>query len=116
MSCCENKPDLIHASKSTPPFKTMEQLHCFTNHWACLVRCKQCDQLWVVDEWDKYANLAAFKVSGIPGKNEIEDLLCKAHERLTVQDVGGLSNAECVWAGCSNKALKGIKVCYQHYK
>jgi len=96
------------------PFNTMALLHCFSKHWANLMQCKQCGQLWIVDEWDKYAHLAAFKVASRPEEHEIADLLYHAHERLAVQDAGGYANEECAWICCANKALKGMKVCYRH--
>lgn len=114
MACCDDKPDLMHASNSTSPFSTMERVRCYKEHFANLMRCQSCGQLWVVDEWDKYANLAAFKVATVHDDVEIAGLLSRTHERLVILDAGGFSNDDCMWTGCRRKALNGMKVCSQH--
>jgi len=114
MICCEKMSEYIEASNQSKPFKSMEQMHCYTKHWCDLKRCPNCGQLWVVDEWDKYQLLVAFKVPAFPSKEQIEGLVQKYHEKLAVDKHGGYSDKKCKWTGCKNFALKNKYVCYKH--
>lgn len=114
MSCCDKRSEVTSASESTAPFKDMESAESYAEHFASCYRCKRCGQLWVVDAWDKYARLAAFKVEEIPGKDEVAGMLLRAHEQLALKDAGGVAEGECLWSGCTNKAIKGMWVCFEH--
>lgn len=114
MSCCREEPEVVAASEATPPFDGMECVTVYPAHFASLRRCGVCGQLWVVDAWDRYARLAAFKVEEIPEPHVIEPLQERAYDRLAESDAGGLSAQQCLWSGCGNMALRGMKVCGHH--
>jgi hypothetical protein len=98
-------------TRSDPPFKNMEQIK--VGDWCYLVWCKNCGQLWQVDAWDKYSYGLAIKYSGtIEDWKRLSDI--DIRKEAMIINHGGLSDNECQWSRCKNKALKDMAICVEH--
>ena len=62
MCNCKLQPELVDISNSHKEFKSKLEL-LETGYWLFLMRCQECSQLWKVDEWDKYQQSYAVKIS-----------------------------------------------------
>jgi hypothetical protein len=83
-----------------------------TGNWVKLYRCASCQQLWRVDEWDKYQTQMAVKVPMLEGWQAFD---AKPLElQLLIESRGGLSGEPCIWAGCAKAAVKGVVYCAEH--
>ena len=116
MNNCDQLPNLMHGHRACPPFSNMIEVRCYLKNWAYLLKCADCGQLWIVDEWDKFQNLIALKVYHEPNDDEVKAVLDDAHERMAITNAGGLSNNDCTWVGCSNKAINQMKICHYHWR
>jgi hypothetical protein len=80
--------------------------------WVRLFRCSDCEQLWRIDEWDKYQNQIAIK---IPTTREWELFDSSAHvKQLILQSRGGETNEICRMARCNRAAVMGVAFCIDH--
>jgi hypothetical protein len=74
-----------------------------------LCQCLNCGQWWYVD-WDR-ANLAI----KLAAPNLFDGFDARPYDReLIIRRAGGLGDAICNWRGCTNRVLKGRKVCFDH--
>lgn len=83
-----------------------------TGDWVRLVRCRECGQLWWLDEWDKYQRQFAIK---IPQRNGWRDFdTTPLRQEFLVRSRGGLTNERCIWAGCDGRRVRGVVYCADH--
>jgi len=95
------------------PFKTMEIIQSKPKDWCHLVRCLSCGQLWQVDEWDKYQQGIAIKFLG--DKDTWETISDREiRKEIMIANHNGISEKECQWFGCKNKALGNMVFCVDH--
>jgi len=81
-------------------------------NWVLLMQCPKCDQLYKVQEWDKYQNTYALKVASSEGWQDV-DIESPIKERM-IQNRGGLSAEACRWSGCKERQVKGSAFCVHH--
>jgi hypothetical protein len=111
MCSCTTLPKAIYVNDQPPTFLgSMAQLA--TGNWVRLCRCAICGQLWRIDEWDKYQDQVAIKVSAIESWDSCDYKPLKL--QLLVNARGGLSKEQCAWANCSHVAVKGVAFCAEH--
>jgi len=111
MCDCQDIETWREGTRSDRPFKHMEQLK--VGDWCYLVRCKECGQVWQVDTWDKYTHGLAIKYFGnIEDWVRISDI--EIRKSAMIVNHGGLSEKECQWQGCKNRALKDMAICVEH--
>ncbi len=80
--------------------------------WVKLGKCRVCGQYWQLDEWDKYQTICAIKVDAPDDWKNYDDKPDRI--QLLINSRNGLSEEECVMAGCKNKALKSLAYCPKH--
>jgi hypothetical protein len=112
MSCqCHELPDAFYLDDGPPEcVKQMKQLD--MANWMRLFECPQCGSLWAVDEWDKYTHQVVSRVSVREGWN-LADTKAK-RKALLLASRGGLTDEQCIWAGCSGRRVKGVVYCLEH--
>ena len=111
MCDCQEIETWYKGTRSDSRFKNMEQIK--VGDWCQLVRCKDCGQLWQVDEWDKYSHGLAIKYSGtIKDWEKIPDM--EVRKSAMIDNHGGLSEKNCQWQDCKNQALKDMAICVEH--
>lgn len=111
MCDCHEIETWCRGTRSDSPFKNMEQIK--VGDWCYLVRCKECNQLWQVDAWDKYSHGLAIKFSGaIEEWERLSDI--EIRKSAMIDNHGGLSDKECQWNKCRNKALNDMAICVEH--
>jgi hypothetical protein len=79
--------------------------------WVKLERCAVCGQLWSVDEWDKYQDQVAAKISN---RETWEAESEAARKRLLLKSRGGVSAQRCAWGSYSGQAVNGVAFCLDH--
>ena len=111
MCDCNKKTKIVNISSGYNDFiEHMDDID--FKDWLLLKQCRDCRQLWIVDEWDKYQSLYATKVqSEINWKESDRDSLIK--EQIIINH-GGLADDSCMWAGCKNRQVKGSAFCIEH--
>jgi hypothetical protein len=111
MCVCAKLPAAIYVEDEPPGFLA-SLVEVATGNWVKLCQCPRCQQLWRVDEWDKYQTQFAVKV---PSRDDWQSFNAKPLqlERL-VESRGGLSNEKCIWASCKNRAIRGVVYCPEH--
>jgi hypothetical protein len=111
MCSCAALPPAVYVDQEPSAFlASLAQLA--VGNWVKLCRCSSCGQLWRVDEWDKYQTQIAVKVPTIEGWESFDS---KPSElALLVSSRGGTSEAQCIWAGCKQRAVKGVMYCAEH--
>ncbi len=77
--------------------------------WRSILQCPNCDQYWLVDEFDKVQHLWAIKVDH-PDKPEEKDLF-ELHKTSLEKSRGGYSQEQCRMAECNNAALNNSAYC-----
>ncbi len=90
-------------------FSKMELVGNVDDGWRAVLKCQQCSQYWLVDEYDKCQSLFAIKIDdpeAIESMNFID-----IHERFLLKAHAGESTECCKMAGCENKAVKGLAFC-----
>jgi hypothetical protein len=112
MPClCAKLPDVFYLDEGPRGFgKKLSREE--TGNWIWLGSCPECGTLWAVDEWDKYQPQVVMRVedranwegTGAAGKRK----------RLLLTSRGGLTDKECIRAGCHQKAVKGVVYCLDH--
>jgi hypothetical protein len=108
MCNCLEQPDLVDISNNHSEFKSkLSKLE--VGKWVLLMSCPDCEQLWKVDEWDKYQNCFAFKIHSREDWEAFDsEALVK---ELMVKKRGGLTDSECLSSGCSLNQVKGSLLC-----
>lgn len=111
MCNCKELPTLIEISNIYSDFKSnLKRLE--VGDWVHLMECRDCSQLWKMDEWDKYQNIYAVKLSSKEGWQQYDNEPLIKEKML--QNRGGLSNQNCIWANCNLKQVKGSAFCINH--
>src|SRR5690606_2058787 len=85
-----------------------------TKLWAELFGCNSCGQHWIVEEGaeaDRRSN-KAFKISD--PESWLNHDTSPALAQWLMNKHGGVSDKQCIFSGCNNKALKNILVCVEH--
>ena len=115
MSCCDQRPAIVAGGNlEAPPFVDMNEVRVYRDLHAALMKCRGCGQLWLVDAFDRYADLVAVQVDRKLEDREADEALERARESCIVSQRGGYSEDLCSWRGCSKKAIRGMIVCYEH--
>jgi hypothetical protein len=82
------------------------------DQWKNLYRCEVCDQLWIINEWDKFVTQFAVKVdidSCWKEKNTTN-----LEKKLLLQSRGGTTDEDCICEGCISPRVKGVAYCLDH--
>ncbi len=85
-----------------------------TKLWVELFVCNDCGQHWIIEEggpMDRRADMA-FKISD--SKNWLNYDMSSALSEWLITQHGGLSDIQCSYSGCENKALANMVVCVKH--
>ncbi len=111
MCNCKEQPTLIDISNYHSEFKSkLSQLE--VGNWVLLMQCPDCNQLYKVDEWDKYQTCYAVKIpSSVDWESFDSESIIKEQ---MVQNRGGLTNEPCMWSGCDINQVKGSAFCVNH--
>jgi len=107
---CATLPDIFKLE--THPELEKRTVEVATGSWVRLHRCKECSQLWRIDEWDKYQ--IQFVVRVPPGTSWQELDADPLQKQFLLQSRGGATNSECAWAGCHGSAVRGVAYCIDH--
>ena len=111
MCDCSKTEKWCKGTRSDLPYNNMEQIK--VGDWCYLVHCKDCGQLWQVDAWDKYAHGLAIKFFGaVEDWERLPDI--EIRKTAMINNHGGLSDKDCQWSVCKNKALKDMAICVEH--
>lgn len=111
MCHCATLPDIIYWESRPAEFESM-LIELSTGNWIKLFRCSECQQLWRVDEWDKYQVQFAVKVPSVDGWETFD--AAPLEKLLLLQSRGGTSNNTCAWAHCGKPAMMGVAFCVDH--
>ena len=111
MCNCIDRPVLVDISNEQSSFKgTLEKLE--VGNWVLLMSCPECNQLWKVEEWDKYQVSYAVKV---PSKENWEGFDSESLIRQAmIEKRGGLTAQTCMQSGCNINQVKGSAFCVNH--
>ena len=111
MCNCKDQPEIVDISDIHSEFiSTFKKLD--IGNWVFLASCCDCNQLWVVEEWDKYQTSYAVKTSSkISWKEYNYDNLILDK---IIENRGGLSDIQCKSAGCDQKQVKESVFCANH--
>jgi len=90
-------------------FKGFAQLKTVDEGWRSILQCSSCDQLWLVDHYDKLQYLYAYKIDTVelPTEGSFFEMHKSELERLR----NGNSAETCKFSSCSNLALNGLAYC-----
>ena len=111
MCQCAELPEVIYFGSEPDVFQsTLVELS--VGNWVKLFRCSDCEQLWRIDEWDKYQTQFAAKVPDIDTWETYDTT--PFEKQLLLQSRGGLSDNICTWARCGQPAVKGVAFCVDH--
>lgn len=112
MTCnCNSLPNYFEVSKNHQGFVSTLKL-IDAKDFVRFEQCPNCNQLWAIDEWDKYVDQFAIKISSIDSwQNFDRSVLGKLY---LIKSRGGLTNEKCIWAGCTGKRVKGVAHCVDH--
>lgn len=77
-----------------------------------LMKCFTCNQLWIVEEWDKYQASYAVKIQTDVNWQDFDfsDLI---KERI-IHNRGGLGLSKCVYANCESRQVNSSAYCAHH--
>ncbi len=81
-------------------------------NWVTLMECPECNQLWKVDEWDKFQTLYAVKIPEKEGWQDFDNVSLIKDKMISNR--GGLTETKCMWADCNNIQVKGSAYCINH--
>jgi len=94
--------------------KGFKKLDSSSRLWAELFQCETCGQHWIVEvggEMDRRTD-KAFKIT--EPKNWLSYDTMPALAGWLIKKHGGLSEKQCIFSGCNEKALKNMAVCIYH--
>lgn len=112
MRCdCSSLATVLYLDRAPQRFeKKLKKIE--SKDWMNLYECPKCDQLWIIDEWDKYTVQFATKVEERTDWEKNDQTLLK--KELLISERGGLADQICVWANCSKQAVNGVAYCIDH--
>lgn len=90
-------------------FWGMETIAVKKDQYCLLKKCNNCGQHWQVDESDRYHKGICIKIGSPNDWANFNDAPIRK-DRL-IATYGGLSDKNCIWSGCMNKALRDIAFC-----
>jgi len=102
-------PEFLRGTDADPYFRDMTIVSHKSDGWVQLVRCTYCSQHWQVDSWERYSTGLAIKVPDARTWPDSDDLAIRKQALISFR--GGLSDQQCRWAGCENRALRGSAYC-----
>jgi hypothetical protein len=112
---CDTLPESIWLDHDVPRREFERRLRILAtgrDGWVTVSQCIDCGQFWRVDTWDKLQVDLAIKVPDQTTWTESDDR--RARIGYLIRSYDGEDTSPCVWAGCSNLALKGIAMCADH--
>jgi hypothetical protein len=83
-----------------------------SKEWLNLHLCECCNQLWVIDEWDKYVVQVATKTDNKEDWHSSNSI--KLRKNLLLESRGGTTDEECIWADCNYSRVLGVAYCINH--
>jgi hypothetical protein len=89
-------------------FKRFNEIGRADNDWRVILQCPECNQLWLVDVFDKVQSLFAFKIDS---PKDTERSFFAVHKKYLIESRGGYSQKKCVMAGCENRGLMELVYC-----
>jgi hypothetical protein len=81
--------------------------------WKTLRRCRNCDEAFAVDAWDKYQEQVVVRVAERATWEQRAECL-PLRRSLLLQSRGGLEGESCICRGCSSPRVRGIAYCLEH--
>ena len=84
-------------------FKNLHVLKEVTDGWRSIMKCSECNQLWLVDHFDKLQSLFAYKIDSmeLPTDGEFFQIHKNELEKLK----GGYSKEKCMYKTCNIELL-----------
>ena len=111
MCDCVNVDKWCEGAHNDSRFEKMKRIK--VGDWCYLLKCNDCGQLWQVDAYDKFAHGLAIKFFETEEKwLPIPDK--EIRKEIITANYGGISEKECSWHGCKNKALANLILCTDH--
>jgi hypothetical protein len=114
MNCeCNQLPRIFNVE--TYPNRLMSHLELVNRKdsgWRELYKCSVCGQHWQVDVLDRLQVNCAIRIDNLDEWPDFDDKPVRV--QYLIDSRGGLSEAECVMAGCKNKALQSLAYCPKH--
>jgi hypothetical protein len=114
-NCSKNKW-FTYGHLGMSPYDQMKTIGIDESGWRKYVQCCICNQIWLVDEFDKLQYLFAIKVDEKLNKEQYEKIIIRLRYEVLCERFGGESIEVCSWYQCKNKALNGLKICYLHHQ
>jgi hypothetical protein len=107
---CSKLADIIRVDDHALFVRRLRKLE--TGNWVRLCQCRSCQQLWSVDEWEKYQRQFAIKIPVRDGWREFDTTPFR--KRFLLQSRGGTTDQECIWVGCQGRRVLGTVYCVDH--
>jgi hypothetical protein len=112
MKCqCQSLADVFYIEDAPEGFEK-NLIKKETGNWVWLGACPQCSNLWKIDAWDKYQQQFVERVQD-EDNWERQDTT-EQRKQLLLKSRGGLTEEECIWAGCHQKRVEGVAYCLDH--
>jgi hypothetical protein len=80
--------------------------------WLKLYKCPVCGRYWQIDVIDRLQTNCAIRIDDPAGWHSFDDKPVRFQYLIDAR--GGLSDEDCIMAGCKNKALKSMSYCPRH--
>jgi len=111
MSCeCSQFAAIVRLDQHPSIERGSEELE--RDSWFWLVRCRSCEQLWSLDEWEKLQRQFAIKILRREGWREFDTTPLR--KQYLVQSRGGVTDQRCIWQGCEQPRVIGVVYCADH--
>ena len=110
---CESLPRIINLE--TYPNHLMDGLELIDEKdsgWRKLYRCGVDGCYWQVDVIDRLQTNCAIRIDDVSGWRTFDDKPVRL--QYLIEARGGLTQDECIMAGCKNKTLKTLAYCPTH--
>jgi len=112
MRCrCAGLPDAFYLDEGPHGFGE-GLVHEDAGNWIWLGSCPECGTLWAVDEWDKYSWPVVTRVEERGDFGRVDTT--PKRKQLLLKSRGGLTDQRCTWAGCHQRAVRGVVYCLDH--
>lgn len=110
---CAKLPDAFYLDEGPRSFSKKLKEEDFGN-WMWLGSCPKCGTLWAIDEdeCDKYQVQIVTRVKS--RENWKEEDTVRLRKQLLLESRGGLTEKECICAGCHKKTVQGVVYCIDH--